>query len=221
MPTASPDSVEIYGGDFGSADPRSNAGSAGGLGDSSDATYAVAYSYDDGFGSHRYDTIAAHFTVATGPGGLTAAQASPRLRIQLSDNGVNGDTRVAVLAYPTDFGAGPNVAWHASLPDHAVIYDEGLPLGATYATDHWWTFDAGGGDPDPWPGLTDLLAAGNLTFEILREANPDRVWDDGYVKVFELTITVPGGPSGVIPPRRIFQRTDGKTHGAPRLFGNR
>jgi hypothetical protein len=24
-----------------------------------------------------------------------------------------------------------------------------------------------------------------------------------------------------IPPRRIFQRTDGKTHGAPRLFGNR
>jgi hypothetical protein len=27
--------------------------------------------------------------------------------------------------------------------------------------------------------------------------------------------------SGGIPPRRIFQRTDGKTHGAPRLFGNR
>lgn len=26
---------------------------------------------------------------------------------------------------------------------------------------------------------------------------------------------------GDIPPRRIFGRTDGKTHGAPRLFGNR
>lgn len=214
MPVVSPDSVEILGGNFGDADPRSSAGSAGDLGDDSDSTFAVAYSYDDGFGSQRYDSIAAHFTVPTGTGGLSETEASPRLRLQLDDNGVDGDTRVAVLAYATDF-SGVSVAWHASLPTHADIYDEGLPLtNPTYATNHWWTFNPGLGDADPWPALTDCMAAGNLTFEIFREPNGvGRTWDDGYVKVFELTLTVPARGGA---PLRLTQRGDSKAGGADR-----
>jgi hypothetical protein len=43
-----------------------------------------------------------------------------------------------------------------------------------------------------------------------------------HVTAFGYRFTFEGEDvAGAIPPRRIFGRTDGKTHGAPRLFGNR
>lgn len=184
------------------------------LGDEDDATYAETVTA----GSH--DSILLTFpAIGEGGYTKDQAGARIRLQLD-DDGTHPGDSRVQITAYDKTGDTDTYAIWGASLDDNTAIYDEGLPIGEfnppttgsiVYLadasghldgdpdSDHWWTFQNstspdwdtdGTSNDDPWPALTDLLAAGNLVMEVTRITGT-RTWTTGSAKVFEASIGIP------------------------------
>lgn len=156
----------------------------------------------------RPETGEFNFTTHKGPGGLSASELSIVLHTQANHgDGINpGEHRVHIDAFSS--GSDPVFAvWEGSIPDTSVVYNDGLPVGpkvggvlgsiTELGTDHWWTFQNhtsaswttdGTDNDDPWPALTDALAAGELVVRVQYVSTGGGDFYTPYCRVFEFTI---------------------------------
>lgn len=202
--TAVPDTITLL---AGGAFPLSGTGLTGGAGalaDESDASYAQASRHLNDDFSHVTDYIELAFTTPVGCGGATVDQVTPRLRVQLDDDVASPhETMVRVAFSSVTFDPQLNEAFIGSLPTHSTIYDEGIPYDPSgevlIGPKHYWEYQGEAFLNDPWPRITAALAAGDLIVTINKDTNvsTEGQWIDGWVRVFEFSLTV---PEAAVPP---------------------